>query len=869
MFKEEQRKEQLAAVYERANQLNLAGYQLAILKNYEKGIFKRGWQNIYGVPTDDMTGLGVVGGSFNNLTKRYVYIIDIDIYQPEKRDKVFKEIMTFFGSYEVYVETSPSGGYHLIFFCVTKLKSIKNFIFKEKNTSPKHIDHLEFFTNGQVLVAPSMARNKIGKIGIYKRISKVDIFDSAVLSSDEAENLLIDLANLSLKYQSVIYNHNHIISEAYRDELKDTYQKLMSLNFICTPLFSGNRYPIVSNHVQALDIEMDLTGINVALGKQKDKSYLICLNYNNVNDQTRAEIMSRASDDLYIEESVSGGFHIMCRTDKIHKLADKWKLPNDKGTIDILCNDNQTINIAPTCSYIRGYEDEPVYRTSKIISGSIDNIGFIDSEKIVNFVGQHVPDRIKYRGGGTKEALNPKLKDINMVLKHIHQYGMVSEIDKQIKLVFPNTMFLLDALDIKHAIIPSENHVRFFSLFADDGNNPDALLYHNKNSNKWSGYSVNDFHSAEIISFSKYLCRHEPEKFDQLMDKIGFGKVNMDVPIETVYSGETIVINTDGYISENVRGQVLDLINKAVQRKKQPRIVITAPTGVGKTEMFYRLAKQQHIRMIMALCYTAQVQQGKEHHSAPGVIEGLCKNDNIVPLTGSIFMTYDKAPIVQKKIKPENYIMVIDEAHNLVNHINFRNKQIQKLQELSDCCKAVVYMTATPDYINFKDVDLVIKIAPTTPKINTATVVHYKKKLLKVISNLIMSQHQDGMIDVVYIRNSTTLDKIKCVINSNSNLETQLVNASVKNEKQVYDNLVNHDRLAKNDVFKSGGILFMTNLFVDGVNIKDDNIGNIYLANTDSTTDLIQYPARFRNGYMNYYIFSTGVSRKSGSLTLI
>ena len=72
---------QPAAVYERANQLNLAGYQLTILKNYEKGIYERGWQNIYGVPTDDMTGVGVVGGSFNNLTKRYVYIIDIDIYQ--------------------------------------------------------------------------------------------------------------------------------------------------------------------------------------------------------------------------------------------------------------------------------------------------------------------------------------------------------------------------------------------------------------------------------------------------------------------------------------------------------------------------------------------------------------------------------------------------------------------------------------------------------------------------------------------------------------------------------------------------------------------------------------------------------------------
>ena len=90
----------------------------------------------------------------------------------------------------------------------------------------------------------------------------------------------------------------------------------------------------------------------------------------------------------------------------------------------------------------------------------------------------------------------------------------------------------------------------------------------------------------------------------------------------------------------------------------------------------------------------------------------------------------------------------------------------------------------------------------------------------------------------------------------------------VKGESPVYDNLINQEQLAANGIFNNGGILFTTNLIVDGVNIQDINIGNIYLVNQYSTTDLVQFPARFRNGYLNYYIFSTGVSRKYGYVML-
>ena len=193
---EVEKQEQLAAVYARANQVNHAGYQLTILENYTKAIYEKDWQNTYGKPFYGMTGVGIVGGSVIKGTKLHVYIVDIDIYVSEKRDKVFNEIMSFFGLSEVYVEKSPSGGYHLIFFAEDKLPSKKVFYFNAQNDSAKNKDKVEFFASGQVLVAPSWAVNKDGNIGKYEKISEVDIVDTAVLSSDALDNFMDQLKRL-------------------------------------------------------------------------------------------------------------------------------------------------------------------------------------------------------------------------------------------------------------------------------------------------------------------------------------------------------------------------------------------------------------------------------------------------------------------------------------------------------------------------------------------------------------------------------------------------------------------------------------------------------------------------------------------------
>lgn len=196
----EQMHENLLAVYEKANQLNLAGYHLTIMENYGKKPKHTNWQNIYSQPESGMTAVGIVGGSLVKDRGVYIYIIDIDIYQQEKRDEVYQKLLNLFGTREVYVETSISGGYHIIFHSEKEITSgNKRYLFGDD-------DKIEFFHshNGQVvLVAPSMAKRKNeNTIRFYKQISEVDIINSAVITEVELNDLVIGLDNLSLKYQS-------------------------------------------------------------------------------------------------------------------------------------------------------------------------------------------------------------------------------------------------------------------------------------------------------------------------------------------------------------------------------------------------------------------------------------------------------------------------------------------------------------------------------------------------------------------------------------------------------------------------------------------------------------------------------------------
>jgi len=853
---EEEKQAQQKEAHARATTLYQDGLQLSIMKEYLKHPTENDWNNKYGVPKHGMTAVGIIVPSYSKRRNAYFYIIDIDIYEPTKRDQVFNEIMNLFESDQLYFESTRSNGYHIIFLCTDKIQNLK------KAYNFNYGDKVEFFTQLHVLVAPSWAtdpKDPHKRIGKYVKLSDADIEDTAVLTRDEFNRFTQGLENLSQRYQSQTYNHNHILPDEHRAELKQVYhQELKPLGFICAPLYYGKNENEYRNWESVKDQDFEdirLTGIKIKFGKQKNGQYLNCLKLYDLSSDIKNMIFDTISKGSLVQESDPGTFYVFFWTKTELDVRPKWKLPNNGGKLEVFSMNDHCVQVAPTCYFTGVGEDrQPIYRTFKRLSGSFDSIKTDDAEKMKTFINSLEPNRISVAND----------IDESGILEQLRQFGDPREIDRQIKLIFPRTIDLLDTLNIRHSNNPKKDYIEFYSLADDDGNDPNALLYHNVNNdirNRWAGYSVQDLHLGKTISFSKYLIAYDPENFQCLMDKIGFGKIKGKSPITTTYTGKTITLKCNNFISQRQHIEIRDAILDVVRKKKnhQPTIVISAPTSIGKTTMFYRLAKEKLMKMILALPYTAQVLQGKENQALPGVLEGLCENDHDVPIGSSLFMTYDKAAIALRSINPSDYIMVIDEAHNLVNHSTFRDIQLRKLKELADQCKAVVYMTATPDYINYGNVDLLIKVEHLIENRKNGTVVKYGKDVKSVLSNVLVKQHDSSLVDVVYIRNIETLVQIENVIKSKRpDLKTHVLFAENKNDSIVYQSLTKNQQLSENPAYGDIDILFTTNLIVDGVNINDITIGNIYLVDPESTTDLVQFPARFRYGYCNYFIFVTG-----------
>jgi hypothetical protein len=845
------------AVYKRAQQLEHAGYKITCAFNYRKFCNLPNWPNIEHTPKKEMTGVCIVSSKPIGETDRYFITIDIDIFAPEKKKAVFDAIMSQLDN--VYTEITASGGYHIVFLSNSFLNNKKIISFQQQNDNAKYADQVEIFLSNksQIMTAPSIAVNKKGKISQYHRISEIDLTDTTklkVMNFDEISDLIMFIEELSSEYRNQIYSHRIQIKPDQRAEIRTLYHKLKSKGYVCAPLYNGDKHSIIINYDQVKDTDFDsnlLTGIRIKLGPQKDDTWLCALDFDNVSEKIEHELEREIEKHpgVYMEKSVSGGYHIIFKTEKNPDIEGKRHFPSNHGQVELLYTKNQAVNIAPTCSYVRSYEfsDNPVYNTSQVLSSDIFNMEFIPVENVRVFMNRFETNNL------SDHRISQKEKE---VLKRIYDYGSSSEINQSIKKIFPDPQNLLKFLKIRYLNCPDKNYTRFRSLVQDDGRNPDAVLYNNSENEKWSGYSVQDFHYMGItLSFANYLCMFDINRFQRLMDDIGFGDVKINCPIETEYLGEPITITCQSFPSPE---NVLNHINKLINQKKQPRIIITAPTGVGKTTMFYHLAKEQKLKIILALSYTSQVHQGKSKFEIPGVLGGMCENDKDIP-EGSIFMTYDKSRKILQEVDPEDYILVIDEAHNLVNHSEFRQDVLNNLKSLADKCKMVIYMTATPEYLNFKNVDMVIEIQPEKRALQKAIIFKYEKDSAAKLSDLLIKQRKHNTIDVVYSRSIKTLGKIEAIIKYKfKTIETHQLNAQLKSTSKVYQNISKHEQLAKNNIFKNGGILFTTNLIVDGVNILDSNIGNVFLLDIYSTTDLIQYPSRFRKGYQNYYILISG-----------
>ena len=335
-------KKETRTLCEFAQQLIDNGFHILIMGNNRKHPKINNYYQIEFQPHQNMTGIGIVAGKHIK-DGLYIYCIDIDIHRSDRRDEVFRRILELTDS-NVYIEKTPSGGYHIVFFSKRLIEKKKNYDFSEERDSAEHSDGVELFAGGNThfLVAPSTAVNKSKQIGQYKQVSQINLLNTAILSQDRVDNLLQGLDELSIEYKRQKFVHRHMTDHHHRSAIRKVYQFLRDQSHVLAPLYGGDRFCHISNWDDITEEHFNpdnLTGLVLKLGKQKDGTYLNCFDIDNVPKDSLQRIIDTFSPlfgkDFYLEESVSGGYHILFTTSENLDIYTNWCL-YDKVKLEVL-----------------------------------------------------------------------------------------------------------------------------------------------------------------------------------------------------------------------------------------------------------------------------------------------------------------------------------------------------------------------------------------------------------------------------------------------------------------------------------------------------------------------------------------------------
>ena len=125
--------------------------------------------------------------------------------------------------------------------------------------------------------------------------------------------------------------------------------------------------------------------------------------------------------------------------------------------------------------------------------------------------------------------------------------------------------------------------------------------------------------------------------------------------------------------THSIEKYLSELSNEDFEFTKHYTTLIDSPTGTGKTELIFRLAKNQ--KAIVAFPYVSQVIQQQEKQANFQFLYDSEKID--YQSNQNICCTYDKlTSLIYQDFDLNNYVLHLDECHNLYMSADYRNHVI-------------------------------------------------------------------------------------------------------------------------------------------------------------------------------------------------
>ena len=314
----------------------------------------------------------------------------------------------------------------------------------------------------------------------------------------------------------------------------------------------------------------------------------------------------------------------------------------------------------------------------------------------------------------------------------------------------------------------------------------------------------------------------------------------------------------------NERNDVFDVIIK-----DKTNYNIVAAMGGGKTTGLIRYLSDNKIKAVVVFPLKSNVLQVAAHFESEygitlGPFHGDIKNKTIFdylhskPPRDILICVYDSLPRLFSipGFDAADYILVIDELHNLSTQYSFRNKAIKNISLTQDRFKKVISLTGTPEGTLYNGARNIVFTKKNPPKsiTNMKIVLSPKKDNMITLANNIIKLKRNGKI-VVFINNKLQINALQKQltkrakeINSHKFYKVESLYIPGKGQNKSFNKKL-FDHLVKTNFIPDEVEYFITTSIIsDGINILNDNIDRIIIFDIKDWWVKRQFISRFRKG---------------------
>ena len=314
---------------------------------------------------------------------------------------------------------------------------------------------------------------------------------------------------------------------------------------------------------------------------------------------------------------------------------------------------------------------------------------------------------------------------------------------------------------------------------------------------------------------------------------------------ENEYNPKTMEIHYNVKIGSDYN---VELLYDILQNSNYKKILMVAPTASGKTYVTNELMDKLNSNGIDSGIFCPNRVQNEQnsngHYKMQKVVAGVRLDETEFDERLKISSVYDKADEVLQEIwrrfrhGGKSPILFVDEAHTIIEQLDFRKKAINQLNELiSDvterCGGKIVFLTATPEKLLNLKFDLIINCTPNNyvPVAKKLTVLetgincNFHKSVFEQIIKLVKL----GKIPFVRLNDKCEIDRLKNELAvegiisesvSSDDKTYDIIGNNIVYHNYIYDEVVNHSRLPRyTRDGKKIDVFFCTSVLECGTNI--------------------------------------------------